>query len=124
MVKPVVKSLFHFNPFLNKPWFLHVCSSNLLKTLKLKEKLLIMSNSSFSCSVFYSIGELSAILIKLKIVICKLFQFGKSLTYVVRERIKNLEIKCIGIILGKKMVASIFSIAWNIPFLPPPPQII
>ena len=60
-----------FNPFPNKPWFLRLCSTCLLKTLWEKE------NCSFSHSVYYLFGELSAILIKLKIVICKLFQFGK-----------------------------------------------
>ena len=42
----------YFNPFPNKPWFLRVCSTSLLKTLWEKEKLLIMSNFSFSHSVF------------------------------------------------------------------------
>ena len=37
-----------FNPFPNKPWFLRVCSTSLLKTLREKEKLLVMSNFSFS----------------------------------------------------------------------------
>ena len=41
-------------PFLNKPWFLRVCSTSLLKTLREKEKL--MSNFSFSHSVFYPFG--------------------------------------------------------------------
>ena len=40
------------NPFPNNPWFLHVCSSSLLKTLWEKEKLLVMSNFSFFHSVF------------------------------------------------------------------------
>ena len=66
-----------FNPFPNKPWFLRVCSTTLLKTLQEKEKLLIMSSFSFSHSVFYPFGELSFIFIKLKIVGCKLFQFGR-----------------------------------------------
>ena len=65
------------NPFPNKPLFLPVCSTSLLKTLWEKEKLLITSNFSFSHSVFNPNGELSAILIKLKIVVCKLFQFGR-----------------------------------------------
>ena len=30
-----------------------------------------------SCSVFYPFGKLSAIFINLKIVVCKLFQFGR-----------------------------------------------
>ena len=64
-------------PFPNNPWFLRVCSTSHLKTLWEKEKLLITSNFSFSRSVFYQIGELSAIFIKLEIVVCKLFQFGR-----------------------------------------------
>ena len=41
-----------------------------------KEKLLVTSNFSFSHSIFYSLGELSAIFMKLKIVVYKLFEFG------------------------------------------------
>ena len=44
------------NPFPNKPWFLRVCNTSLLKTLWEKEKLLVMSNFSFSHSVFYLFG--------------------------------------------------------------------
>ena len=58
------------NPFPNKPWFLRVCSTSLLKTLLEKEKLLVTSNFSFSHSVFYPFGELSAIFIKFEIVVC------------------------------------------------------
>ena len=65
-----------FNPFPSKPWFLRVCSTNLLKTQWEKEKLLITSSFSFSHSVFYPFGELSAIFIKFEIVVCKLFQSG------------------------------------------------
>ena len=65
------------NPFPNKPWFLRVCSANLLKTLWEKEKLLEASNFSFSHSVFYSFGELSAVFVIQKIVVIKLFQFGR-----------------------------------------------
>ena len=61
------------NPFPNKPWFLCVCSSSLLKTLVGKKKLFAISNFSFSHSVFYPFGELSAIFIKFEIVVCKLF---------------------------------------------------
>ena len=39
---------FKFNPFPNKPCFLRVCSTRLLKTLWEKEKLLVTSNFSFS----------------------------------------------------------------------------
>ena len=68
---------FVFNPFPNKPWFLRVCSTSRLKTLWEKEKLLITSNFSFSHSVFYPFGKLSTIFIKLKIIVCKVFEFGK-----------------------------------------------
>ena len=43
----------YLNPFPNKPWYLPVCSTNLLKTLWEKEKLLTASNFSFSLCVFY-----------------------------------------------------------------------
>ena len=75
---PKVKTAFvDPNPFPNKPWFLRICSTTLLKTLWEKEKLLIMSNFSFSHSVFYPFRELSAIDIKFEIVVCKLYQFGR-----------------------------------------------
>ena len=64
------------NPFPNKPWFLRVCGRSLLKTLWEKKKLLVTSNFFFSHSVFYPFIEISAILIKFEIVVCKLFQFG------------------------------------------------
>ena len=59
-----------FNPFPNKPWFLRVCSTSLLKTLWEKEKLLVTSNFSFSHSVFYKFVEHSAIFINFEIVVC------------------------------------------------------
>ena len=65
------------NPFPNKPLFLLICSRGLLKTLWLKEKLLVTSNFLFSHSVFYPHGELSAIFIKFKIVVCKLCQLER-----------------------------------------------
>ena len=65
------------NPFPNKPWFLRVCSTNLLKTLWEKEKLLVTSNFSFSHSVFYLLKELFAVFVKFEIVVCKCFQFGR-----------------------------------------------
>ena len=66
-----------FNPIPNKPWIFHVCIITLLKTLWEKQKLLITSNFSFSPSVFYPFGELSAIFIQFEIVVCKVFQFGR-----------------------------------------------
>ena len=50
-------SLFCFiNLLPNKPWFLRVCSTSLLKTLREKEKLLVTSNFSFSHSAFNPFG--------------------------------------------------------------------
>ena len=51
-------------------------STSLLKTLWEKKKLLVTSNFFFSHRVFYPFVEISAIFIKLEIVVCKLFQFG------------------------------------------------
>ena len=79
-----------FNPFPNKPWFLRVCSTSLLKTLREKEKLLVTSNFSFSHSVFYPFGELSAIFIQLEIVVCKLFQFGRVQNLLFGKGLKDL----------------------------------
>ena len=69
--------MLYFNPFPNKPWFLRVCITSLLKTLWEKEKLLVTSNFPFSHGVFYPFGEFIAIFIKFEIVICNLFQFGR-----------------------------------------------
>ena len=67
-------SLHRSYPFPNKHWFLRVWNTNLLKTRREKEKLLVTSNFSFFYpSVFFLFGELSAIFIKFKIVVCKLF---------------------------------------------------
>ena len=64
------------NPFPDKSWSLCVCSTILLKTMWEKEKLLVMSNFSFSHNVFYPFGEIFPIFIKFEIAVCKLFQFG------------------------------------------------
>ena len=78
-----------FKPFPNKPWFLRVCSTSLLKTLWKKEKLLVTSNFSFSHSVFYLFEELSAIFNKIEIVVCKPISIWTSLIFVVWERVKK-----------------------------------
>ena len=65
--------LFFHNHFQNKPWFLRVCTTSLLETLWEKRKLLVTRNFSFSRSVFYPFGELSAIFNEFEIVVCKLF---------------------------------------------------
>ena len=65
-------------PFPNKPWFLCVRSTRLLKTQWEKEKLLVTSNFSISHCVFYSFAELSVIFIKFEIVAYKLCHFGRA----------------------------------------------
>ena len=65
------------NPLPNKPRFLRVCCTSLLKTLRENEKLLVTSNFSFSHSVFYQCRDLSAIFIKFETVVCILFEFGR-----------------------------------------------
>ena len=66
--------------FPNKPWFLRVCGTSLLKTLWEKKKLLVVSSFFFCHSVFYPFIELSAIFFKFRIVACKFFQFGRVQT--------------------------------------------
>ena len=82
LLSPIV-----FKPFPNERLFLRVCSISVLKTLWEKEKLLVTSNFSFSNRVFYPFEELSAINIKFKTVVCRLFQFWKSLKLVVWKRV-------------------------------------
>ena len=65
-----------FNPSPNKPWFLCVCSTSLLKTLWEKEKMLVTR-------------ELSAIFNKFEIAVCKLFEFEKSPKFFVWEKVKK-----------------------------------
>ena len=78
---------FHpFNTFPNKPRFLRVCSTSRLKTVRAKEKLLVLSNISFFHSVFYLFEELSSISVKFEIVDCSFFQF-ESLKFVIWERV-------------------------------------
>ena len=68
----------HVNPFPNKPWFLRVCCTSLLKTMWEKEKLLVTSNFSISHSVFYLFGEFSAIFINLKLSSANSFSLKES----------------------------------------------
>ena len=69
------------NCFQNKPLFLHVCSTSLLKTLWEKEKLLVTSNFSFSFSVFHPFKRIFIIFIKLKLSLQTL-SIWKSLKFV------------------------------------------
>ena len=77
MSKPSHICMSSSNPFPSKPWFLCVCKTGLLKTLREKEKLLVMNNFTFSHSVFYPFGKLSTIFTEFENVVCKLFQFGQ-----------------------------------------------
>ena len=79
---------FHVYSFPNKAWFLRVNRTSLVKTLWKEEKLLVTSNFSFSHSVFYPFGELSAIFIKFKIVVCTLLQFGAPPGWLSGERVR------------------------------------
>ena len=65
------------NPFPHNDAFWRPGETSLLKTLREKEKLLVTSSFSFSHSVFYPFGQLSAIFVKFEIVVYKLLQFGR-----------------------------------------------
>ena len=79
-----------FNPFPNKPWFLRVCSTSLLKTLWEKVKLHMMSNFSFCHSVFYLFEELFCYFCQLWNCRLQTLSVWKSLKCVVWERVKLL----------------------------------
>ena len=67
-----------------------------------KEKLLVTSNFSFSHSVFYLFGELSAIFIKFDIVVCNLFQFGRVLYLSFGNRLRLLQMNRTNLYLSLK----------------------
>ena len=69
---------FDIIPFPNKPWFLRVCSKSLLKTLREKEKLLVMSNFSFSHSVSYPFQKCLLFSSNLKLSSAKSFSLQES----------------------------------------------
>ena len=71
-LKKSVYSITSFNSVQTKPLFLLVCSSCLFKTLWEKAKFLVTSSFSFSHTVFYPFGELSAKFIK--------FEFPNSIS--------------------------------------------
>ena len=87
----LVKSkILSFNPFPNKPRFLRVCSTSLLKTLLEKEKLLIMSNFFFSNSVFYQYGKFFYHFHQIQNCCLQTLSVWKSLKFVVWEWVKEL----------------------------------
>ena len=57
---------------------LYVCRKSLLKTMWEKEKLLVTNNFSFSNSILYPFGELSAIFINFKLPFANSFSFEES----------------------------------------------
>ena len=75
------------NPFPNKPWFLRVWRRSFLKTPWEKEKLLLLSNFTFSHSVFYPLENFQSFLSNLKLSSAKsvsleqskICHFGKGL---------------------------------------------
>ena len=67
-----------FNPFPNKPWFLRVCSTSLLRTLREKEKSLVMSDFSFSHSVFTCLENFLAFSSNLKLLSANPFSLEES----------------------------------------------
>ena len=66
------KKNIYFNPFLNKLWFLSVCSTSLLKTLWEKETLQAISHFP---SVFYPLENFLPFLSNLNVY--KVFLFGR-----------------------------------------------
>ena len=77
LILMVVWHLIPFQPFPKQALLFTCLCTSLSKTQWQKEKLLVTSNFSFSHYVFYSLRVLSAIFIKLKIVVCKHFHFGR-----------------------------------------------
>ena len=81
-----------FNPFPNKPRFLLVCSTNCLKTLWEKEKLLILSNFSISPRCFLPFWRS---LYHFRLILnCRLqtLYVWKSLNFIVWERVRIKQI--------------------------------
>ena len=76
------------SPLPNKPLYLPVCSKTPLKTLWEKEKLLVTRNFSFSNSVFYPFGELSAIFYPILNYRLQTVSVWNGLKIVVWERVK------------------------------------
>ena len=88
----ILASVFYYfdiNPFPNEPWFLRICSTSLLKTVWGKEKLLVMSNFSFSLSVFYPFGYISVISITNENRRLQTLSVWKCLKFVVWKGLRN-----------------------------------
>ena len=79
-----------FNPFPNKPWLLRVCSISFLKTPWEKEKLLVMSNFSFSHSIFYPFWTTFFPFHQIQNCRLQTLSVWKSLKFVVWERVASV----------------------------------
>ena len=79
-----------FNPFPNKPLFLRVCSTSLLKTLWEKEKLLVTSNFSFSHSFLPVLENFRLFSLNLKLSAANSFSLEES-EYCRWERVNRAE---------------------------------
>ena len=89
---PIFKTFYMLlNPFRNKPWILRVCRTLCpLETLWEKEKLLVMSNFSFSHSVFYTVLENFLQFHQIWNCCLQSLSLWKSLKFVVWERVNSL----------------------------------
>ena len=83
------KAFMPFNPFQNKPLFLHLSSTSFFKTLWEEEKLLVISNFIFSYSIFNPFGELSVIFINLKLSSTNTVSLEESKIYRFRKRLNG-----------------------------------
>ena len=82
------------SPFPKQALVFTCLQCSLLKTLWEKEKSLVMSNFSFTHSVFYPFGELSAIVIIFNCCLQSL-SVWKRLKFVVLERLKAFALKAV-----------------------------
>ena len=83
----------YFNPFPNKPLFLCVCNTFILKTLCEKEKLLMMSTFSFSHSVFATLFE-NFLPFSSNLKLClRTLSVCKSIKFVIWARVKFIPIE-------------------------------
>ena len=73
-----------FNSLPHSPDFKRPCIRSLLKTLWEKEKLLVVSISSFSNTVFYTFQNKFQVFSHIYCVLCKCFTFGLVQNFVVR----------------------------------------
>ena len=83
-----VRSLLFFEHFPNKPWFLPVCSTSLLKTQWKKEKLLATSNFSFSQCLLL-VSRTFCHFYQIQNCHLEILSIWTSLKFVVWERVKK-----------------------------------